>query len=422
MASRDIAAFDKLVDELVLNATTSGIHLFGELSKNLPGVYPSDVLAALRRLAVRGAVEERLYDEALTSTQGKPVRAYAARHLGIAATLPLPHPLDFDWRYTADTADYVIRTCVDLSGPRDRVAFLGAPTTFVIAHQSNIDRDTILLDKNAALLSCARALFPDARTLQCDLLIDRVPDIDATVVVIDPPWYPEHFEAFMWAASQLCDLRGHVLVSLPAVGTRPGVLDEREKILRWSAQLGFGLEKYEEAALRYVSPPFEQNALRAEGLCDILVDWRCADLAILRKELLYNIERPSGLLDREVWTNVAIDGIQWRIRESGLLGFHSPELIGLLPGDVLTSVSRRAVLRHQADVWTTGNRIFSCIGTNVLRVVVEAIDSGDPLYESAANFLGVVLKRREKALIGKAARKVEDVMNLERAEADLYLR
>lgn len=420
MSDRETTIFEAFIERLVLDALERDDLSPVDLFRRLPGVYPSEVLMALSRLSVNGTITKEIYGEILESVQDKIARGGAERYLGQNATLPLPHPLDFDWRFTAATAEHIVNTCAKLSGPRDQIVFLGAPTVFSTAIRNNSDRGVVLLDRNIAIVSHISETFPGSEVYLCDLLSGHLHDVSAAVVVIDPPWYSEHFEAFMWAASRLCDLHGHALVSLPAVGTRPGVLSEREHIVRWSTTVGFTLEKYEEGALRYVSPPFEVNALRAERLHNVPMDWRCADLAIFRKELVCNVPRPSVMAVSESWAIDAIDDIQWRTRTNGRSEFCDPDLRSILEGDVLCSVSRREALREQADVWTTGNRIYSCAGTNILRIVIQTINSGNPLHASVANALGVPLGKKDRALTDQAARKVEDIVKIERAEIGQY--
>ncbi len=59
-------------------------------------------------------------------------------------------------------------------------------------------------------------------------------------------------------------------------------------------------------------------------------------------------------------------------------------LISLVKGDILPTVSRRDPRRRQADVWTSGNRIFQ---TDNPRLVLEAALScwrGDGLWCSTS--------------------------------------
>jgi hypothetical protein len=88
---------------------------------------------------------------------------------------------------------------------------------------------------------------------------------------------------------------------------------------------------------------------------------------------------------------------------------------------MLTSVSRRDPARAAADVWTSGNRIFRCRGTELFRIIVSAIGIGDDPEEMVAAELGRDLSREEASLVCLAAEQAVELVQLEEWEVAEYV-
>src|SRR5205085_6500510 len=109
------------------------------------------------------------------------------------------------------------------------------------------------------------------------------------------------------------------------------------------------------------SPPFERNALRAEGILNVPQEWRRADLVGLSKSASTQIPRPMlSSIEGDKWTEESLLSVRIRIREHSSLEFDDPTLVSFVHGDVLPSPSRRDGRRPLVDVWTSGNRVFAC--------------------------------------------------------------
>jgi len=244
---------------------------------------------------------------------------------------------------------------------------------------------------------------------------DPLPALKAALVILDPPWYEEHVHAFLWAASQLCIVGGHLLVSMPQTGTRPGIAQEWVHIMDWAQQLGLFLIQVEQAALPYLMPPFERNALQAEGLYAIPEEWRRGDLAVFLHARQTNVSRPMPT-HKDDWDEEVLLGMRMRIRPQHEEGFQDPSLISSVRGDVLPSVSRRDQRRRFADVWTSGNRIFACQGRNVFRRIVQAVAVGRSPDEAVATYLKRSLSAEESRLSQHAAHQILRIASLEQEE------
>ncbi len=105
-----------------------------------------------------------------------------------------------------------------------------------------------------------------------------------------------------------------MLSSLPSRGTRPGVMRERSELLDWAKGIGIKLVRVEEAALRYITPPFERNALRAANIASVPADWRTGDLAVFVCAEDMATERPVYQSSVSTWEEESIGRV--RIKHS----------------------------------------------------------------------------------------------------------
>lgn len=288
--------------------------------------------------------------------------------------LPVPHPLDFDWRFTAETINDLLRLTEDLSrNGAHGLCFLGAPSLFRASIEHGIRRPFSLIDASAA---CAAALKGvGGKIFVTNLLTDPLPEVRAELVVADPPWYEEFVRSFLWAASQIVLLGGTVLLSFPPVGTRPGIEEEWRRTEKFAHGLGLTLRE-KSLSLKYLSPPFEQNALRAAHHQYVQPDWRPGVLVVFQKTGECCEPRPTNDNLHLEWTEQSLLGVRWRFRPQQQPIECRPLLVEAVAEDILDSVSRRDPRRAKADVWTSGNRIFASPDTRSLELITKALASG----------------------------------------------
>lgn len=333
---------------------------FSDLVRALPGVYPSDVSRELDRLGVSQALREKK-SGIVHSAKTRPRR------------LPVPHPLDYDWRFTEESSEFLLKEILNAAGHGGKAVFLGAPTLFRAARATELANRCVLLDRCpetvAALAGISAGIFG------VDVLQDELPALEAQIVVADPPWYEEFAKAFLWASSNFLSLGGIVFLSTPPLGTRPGVDLEWRRTTEFAKEIGLELQEVEQS-LRYQSPPFEINALRAAGHSEIDCHWRPGLLARFTKTGNARISRPHASDDHATWMERSAFGVRMRLRNKAEIGTMNATLSELVSGDILDSVSRRDLRRRNADVWTSGNRIFGCEDTRTLAYIIEAIAGG----------------------------------------------
>ncbi len=327
---------------------------FSKLVRSMEGAYPTDVLNALTSLQREGRISESFLESLLPPDASVAIVSLdddtVDLGLGPKFMRPEPHPLDYDWRFTASSLLLLDEALSRLGA--DRVATLGAPTLYL--HLWKSGRQPSLYDKNDCLIEQFRNLGLE-RLVCCDLLEHPPFRSEADVVIADPPWYLEHYAAFINAAQQLLTDGGFLLLSVLPRLTRPSASSDRVKILDLAHANGFDVVEAIPAILSYTSPPFEVSALRAEGLWH--GSWRSGDLFVLKKTLRTPEQslQVRGITSEE-WESFTVGRTTVRVKHSsgrqGCLRFEPASLTG----DVyLHSVSRRSPTRSRIDLWTSRN-------------------------------------------------------------------
>ena len=362
--------FAENVDQWVRRAVNAGGCTFGDLLRRLPGVYPSVVVVSLRRQLFSGQIPLLRGARLLSQSTGRETSGVSSLALD---GLPVPHPLDFDWRFSGEAVERILVEASHLSRHRGSVGVVGAPSVVLKASRTWTGGGVVAFDLNPCVTASLGQLGQRVISLRRNILIDEPPRLRLDVVVTDPPWYFDELGSALWFCHAACRAGGFVLASIPPLGTRPGIAEERAKLVEFSSRLGLHLVRVEAAELPYRSPPFERNALRVVGIVGAPVDWRRGDLAVFEKRGPARAARPAASRSLDGgWCDVSFSAARVRVRAAQSRGFSDPRLSPIIEGDVLPTVSRRDPRRAAARVWTSGNRVFACKGSDIFLVVARA--------------------------------------------------
>jgi hypothetical protein len=359
-------------------------------ASSLVGLAPGEMLTdeQLAHLAWHLAAIEpselQLLDELVPPFSARPTCREVHRQApdDLDEILPLPHPLDYEWRFDPRARLMLAQRCEQLAGTYGSIALLGTPT--LAPALRGRAGGVLLLDTNACILS-ALADAGQLSTIQwvaTDIATFNPPwqwRHRATVVVCDPPWYPDGFATFLWAAAQLVCPGGTVLISVPDVLTRPSVADELGDLRSLARHLRLAVSAIEPCAVRYRTPFFEYRALRASGVRLVPLDWRAGTLWHLSSTgtaPATSFGRRSGPAADDAATEITFDGVRLRILH------HRPVLPGTLAlwpvvqGDTLPTVSRRHPARGSVSLWTSGNTVLSCADPDLAGRLLSQIADG----------------------------------------------
>lgn len=372
MDAGESAIFNEWVDAQIKELLQLGEVEFGSLVRRLPGVYPGDVVASLVRRA-GGDTRSKATLLGLIASSGASRQSEPWDSVGLG--LSHPHPLDYEWRFRQEAVELLADQCTQLSGPSDPVALVATPTVAMTRSPIFGTRPLTYIGADPALVDDAAFPAHISATRRIDLLERHASTRRYTVVIMDPPWYDEHLQRFLWFAASSTRLGGALLLAMPAVGTRPGIREEHVRHVSWCTELGYRLEHIERGALPYETPLFERNALRAAGILNVPPDWRRGDLWVLRK-VRRNRAKWPGDLDRTCWSEHRFGQVRLRVDRGAPSQRGAPTLVPLVPGDVLPTVSRRDKRRTAARVWTTGNRIFGCSAPEELGRILDDWQTG----------------------------------------------
>ena len=365
------------------------------------GLYLADIVSALEHLSECG--------EAVPSLEPAPSEGRGVEMQDWP--LALPHPLDFDWRFANVTTLALFDRVCESTLPSDTIVACAVPSIY--AHALNDPRERIvhLHDVNASRHGLAAN--PSGTTPESlDFAKDVPPDLGAAYVIADPPWYPQHAHLCLWWVSKIVRPGATIAFALAPRNTRPSVTRERRDLWGLARSYGLDLVNIEVGVLNYQTPPFESEALSAQGV-PVLDSWRRGDLALLKASEVGHGE-PRPVVEGSAWASCRIGSVDIRFRMDATVSHGDPRLVRIVDGDILDSVSSRDPRRGEAAVWTSLNKVFACRDAPLALQIVGAIGQGIDPFIVAADYLGRDPCEAEAVYIEQSAHQLRSLMDAER--------
>lgn len=339
-----------------------------------------------------------------------------AGHGGLAlwanGLLPAAHLLDATWWFNHRTIvairDRMVRQYV-----RGKVALFGTPSLFIAGYRECSKMEAWLFDKDDAI----RRFLPEelrSHFIAVDLMKILPPNLQARLVIADPPWYMPELQAFLASAQAVACLGANVEVCIPPIGIRPGIEREREQLFAWASEGGLSLVEIHHGFVEYDIPLFERNTLLFAGTRAEATS-RVGDLAVFRVEALTGLLPHTYSLEPS-WLDVQLLNTRWRVAENAETANGSPELIGMgWPSDIFPSCSRRHLHRDLPSVWTSGNRVFRCENPQYLLDILRSVDG-----KSLSQIASWTVERYpgENSPEAKTAAQIMKVLEIEQREVE----
>lgn len=272
-----------------------------------------------------------------------------------------PHQLDFDWRFTQQTAhELAVLT-------KDRPSLLiGCPT--VAEAMGGRGNHAVLIDRQPAVICkfSGEVIQADVRDGDPILPNDRFERI-----IFDSPWYPHDLLIWLDFALMRSAVGTEILFTLWPDHTRPTATMESEGVLEQASSRGVVTRRRE--ILRYETPGFEHISVEGVGS-----QWRSGDLV----QLTVRAPEPLGVVKPKLrlwWHRFAFGDFQVALsaRDRSTLPAISP----IYGSWSLPSVSRRQSGMEKIGIWTSDNR-------------VGAVEGGKHLHRA----LGALVRRNEHDL------------------------
>ena len=387
----------------MLRHWVGGAKSFRELISGLPGVYPSEVLCSLRRLGKGSQLSE--FDVLAIELEAASKPAYG--RIVEPEQKYIEHPLDYEWHFTKQG---IARICEEIQKFQlkraSKILCLGCPSVYLFGSHNLKHFKFQLWDKNSSI----DGQMEEVKVV--DLAEMMPPNRKVDLAVIDPPWYNEFYQLFIWAAFHCLPLGGRILLSFPPEGTRSSVINERDALIDWCLSHGLKLEKRQSHCLSYRSPLFEVNALKEQGITNFPLNWRSGDLIVLQKQKALRFSKPNCSLSSEKWEEIQVRNSRIRVCRERKCGNALLAPIG--PTDVLPSVSSRHPSRKFANVVTSGNRFLRTNNPGDLVAclsVIKESNSGDMTNSFLAS-QNPLLFRKVRELVCKENREAMQYFRL----------
>jgi len=350
-----INTYREYVDKEVLKCTSEGVSNFPDMVTRLDGIYPKTIIDSINRIDISPSFRKQIIESAKIRPRHKPLPLDIFHDL--SPLIYIPHPLDYEWRFEPSSAHQLTQYLLESTFPGSHIAFLGTPSLFKNCGGIR-DRNFHLFDNNPIISNLSRN-YPNFSITKCDLLHDEIPESISDCIIADPPWYPEFYNSFIWAASRIAKINSSFLLVIPPIGTRADEYGKRERLLQYSNELGFTIEKILSGFVRYLSPPFERNALRADDIWNVPSNWRKGDLALFTKTNKSEATRPFPVINYSCWDEIVYRSVRIRVcAQQSEPDQYCQKFDSLVSGDILNTVKRSEPIRLRANVWTSGNRIF----------------------------------------------------------------
>lgn len=315
---------------------------FSLLTAFCDGAFPASIVDVLRQLSSKiSTASERLAEVG----RHHPLRPFSDQRL------PVPHPLDFEWRYSNASADELLRKLNAIAGPGGRLLFVCTPTVALRAVDAENSRDVIYASRaDDAVTASLKEVCSDR--MEFIEVRDDLSWIGAAAALVDPPWYDDIALPLVTQAVVGLEDGGGVLIGVPDRLTGCSSAPLLSSIDADSRPFGLEYAQLLAGKLRYETPYFELNTLHRLGLYSVHPRWRTGRVAFARKTR-NSIPRYS-FPESGMWSEIGGGASRMRFRVPTNGEFVSS---GPFRFNVRETISRVPARSHSEVGWTAGNRV-----------------------------------------------------------------
>lgn len=416
------------IDKIIQDAIKDTLDFRTIIGKST-GIHPIEVLNSIKRLYDQEVIDHDSY-QALIKSAAK----YSCPEFGeYLQILPVPHQMDFDWRFSNKGVEHFagfIDNEIIKKGHKIRIAFIGSPSLFrYYCVNNNGHVELYLIDFNANNHMGNFKIPKCAHILECNLHYNidtayEVESIQADLIVMDPPWYPEYYKKFFEIADIVGASQCTVIGVSPPILTRDTITQERAMIDLFVRKLGFNNLEYVPACIEYYTPPFEKNVFWINGINNYPACWRKGDFFLTKRGGVKNCHHSevTCLATGGSWTEKRIGIVRIKIRQDIQdedIGF-GIRLNHIYKSDIYPSVSRRFKGYDKINVWTSGNRVFYCTNIPVLFMIIERLNEKN-IVDTLEQEYGEKISVSQKDQIEEVRVKLLQIIEMEQMEYGLWI-
>lgn len=178
--------------------------------------------------------------------------------------LPAPDPARSQWWFTTKGISAFCNRVEDRASLFDnaRLFCLGTPTlAYYLARRG---WQTDVFDVDPDVIAALKSSPGSGRTFEYDAANEYPPDMSTGyhLALLDPPWYEDAIETFLFRSFQALIVGGELFCTLPPRLTRPSVSKLVDDVIVKVINSGHQLLSFEHGVLGYQVPFFELAALR----------------------------------------------------------------------------------------------------------------------------------------------------------------
>lgn len=267
---------------------------------------------------------------------------------------PDPHPLDFDWRFTAETTNKLLRKISD----KNNILLVGTPT---LAYELQ------LTNSNYTLVD--RQYVPGVKNqvnLDISICLPLTQKYDA--IIIDSPWYEEDFFRWVSWSSSCITADGVIYSSLWPIETRTSSRMERTRIFNWLKK--WSKYSIEGGYLSYQQPKYELIAKQVNSDFDNEKKWSKGDMLAIypykKVEIAIPLERAK------TWVRYTIGTLQLAVRIDDIQNEPKVTTIESAQDWIWPHISKRAKDRDEIGLWSSRNFVAKLDGSTGFINILEA--------------------------------------------------
>lgn len=389
----------------IKRAVRDGNATFLDILARLDGADPRLVRQIVDEEEIRARPDEfPSLSEGLSSTRSR-----------LLQSMPVPDPALGQWWYTPETQERLVRRAIELrnSSNLPRVLCVGSPTVAPLLNRAGCY--VTVLEEDPDIVASLNEHCEQARSKiirhDVSLIPEGLPLHD--IAIIDPPWYPRETNAFLLAAIKHVEPGGHIMASIPPLLTRPGIADERQRLLQFVSSQGCELMFLDRGSIRYVVPRFEEAAF-SNVVGFVGMPWRVADLLICRVNTTVSPSENSDSSDQISLAPLTKMRYSREPREFRVFcreTASAPQRTIIVRANGFSeNVSRRAISGEFPDVWTSEKAGAYVEDAAEAACLLKAWQSGQS-REEAATRLSVERKiSRDTAL--EVAAKYDEILGI----------